>query len=79
MQGNSDYSKFGGLTLSMLQGKDGKQRRELAPLTTWLHDEAKPDVVLLTNVLLSGMVPAIKEALGVPVLVTLQGDDIFPR
>ena len=37
----------------------------------------KPDVILLTNALLSGMVPELRRALGVPVFVTLQGDDIF--
>src|SRR5262249_20725084 len=56
---------------------DGKQRKEVAKLTRWLAAEVKPEVVLLTNALLSGIVPEIKRALGVPILITLQGDDIF--
>lgn len=71
------YDKLGGLTISMLQGADGHQRKELARLVDWLRDEIKPDVVLLTNVLLSGMIPELKRSLAVPVLATLQGDDIF--
>ncbi len=74
---NVNYSDLGDLTISMLEGRHGKQRKELAKLTGWLKNEIKPDVVLLTNALLSGLVPEIKRALGVPVLVTLQGDDIF--
>ena len=35
-------------------------RKELAKLVEWLRDELKPDVVILTNVLLSGIVPDIK-------------------
>jgi glycosyltransferase involved in cell wall biosynthesis len=70
------YSEQGELTISMLEGSHGKQAKEVAELVQYLKDE-KPDVVLLTNALLSGVVPAVKRALGVPVFVTLQGDDIF--
>ncbi len=68
---------LGDLTISMLKGKDGFQRKEVAKLATWLEQELKPDVVTLTNVLLSGVVPELKERLGKPVLAHLQGDDIF--
>jgi len=37
----------------------------------------KPDVVVFSNALLSGVIPELKRALRVPVVVTLQGDDIF--
>ena len=70
------YSDQGALTVSMLQGTHGNQRKEVAELVAFLKDE-KPDVVLLTNALLSGVIPEVKAALGVPVFVTLQGDDIF--
>lgn len=71
------YSELGQLAVSMLKGDHGHQRKEVAKLTNWLAAEVKPDVVLLTNALLSGIVPEVKRTLGVPVLVTLQGDDIF--
>lgn len=71
------YSELGGLTVSMLRGRDGKQRKEVAKLATWLAAEIKPDVVVFSNTLLSGMVAEVGKAVGVPVLVTLQGDDIF--
>ena len=37
----------------------------------------KPDAVILTNALLSGVIPEFGRRLDVPVFVTLQGDDIF--
>lgn len=74
---NVDYADFADLTVSMLRGADGRQRKELDKLVAWLKTEAKPDVVILTNALLSGLAPAIKKQLGVPVVTTLQGDDIF--
>ncbi len=70
------YSEQGALTISMLQGTHGNQAKEVAKLVEYLQDE-RPDVVLFTNALLSGVIPAVKQALGVPIFVTLQGDDIF--
>ncbi|HKI33054.1 MAG TPA: glycosyltransferase family 4 protein [Gemmataceae bacterium] len=74
---NTKYGDLGDLTVSILQGEQGHQRKEVAKLVGWLKDEIKPEVVNLTNVLLSGMVHELKRELGVPVLGTLQGDDIF--
>ncbi|MFO0803043.1 MAG: glycosyltransferase family 4 protein [Gemmataceae bacterium] len=71
------YSTLGALTVSMLQGTDGKQAKEVARLANWLATELQPDVVIFTNALLSGAIPAIRKSLRKPVLVTLQGDDIF--
>jgi hypothetical protein len=73
----TDYADFADLTLSMLRGSDGRQAKELAKLVAWLKSDVRPEVVVLTNALLSGLVPAIVKALNVPVFVTLQGDDIF--
>ena len=70
------YSELGDITISMLKGTHGNQAKEVEKLVAFLADE-KPDVVLFTNALLSGVVPAVKAALGVPVFITLQGDDIF--
>jgi len=69
--------RLGGMAISVLQGRHGKQRKEIGKLVDWLTREFKPDVVLLTNVLISGLVPALKAAWDGPVLATLQGDDIF--
>lgn len=75
--GRTDYSKLGSLTTAMLEGTHGRARKEIAKLVDWLATEVKPDVVLMTNALLSGCVPPIRERLGVPVITTLQGDDVF--
>jgi glycosyltransferase involved in cell wall biosynthesis len=65
------------LTLSMLRGEHGRQRKEFEKLVAWLKDDHRPDVVVLTNVLLSGLIPPLKEALKCPIVAVLQGDDIF--
>src|SRR5262245_54025483 len=68
---------LGDLTVSMLEGDHGRQRKEVAKLAGWLAGEVKPPLVTLTNVLLAGLVPELKRRLGVPILANLQGDDIF--
>ena len=70
-------SDLGDLTLSMLRGQHGRQHKEFDKLTAWLRDDLKPDLIVLTNMLLSGMIPAFKNALGKPIVAMLQGDDIF--
>jgi glycosyltransferase involved in cell wall biosynthesis len=68
---------LGDLTISILKGQHGHQRKEVAKLVQWLADDVRPEIVVLTNALLSGMVHELKERLRVPVLCTLQGDDIY--
>jgi glycosyltransferase involved in cell wall biosynthesis len=68
---------LGDLTVSMLQGEHGKQRKEVAKIADWLAEEVKPQIINLTNALLSGMVHEMKRRLGVPVLCSLQGDDVY--
>jgi glycosyltransferase involved in cell wall biosynthesis len=74
---NTKYEDLGDLTVSMLQGEHGHQAKEVRKLVRWLKREVKPEVVNLTNVIVSGIVHEIKRRLRVPVLGTLQGDDIF--
>ena len=65
------------LTISMLKGKHGHQRKEVAKLVRWLGRDVKPQIINLTNALLSGMVGEFKRQLRAPILCSLQGDDIF--
>lgn len=72
-----DPRLLGELTISMLKGEDGYQRKELLKLIHWLRNETAPDVVTLPNSLLIGLARPIKEALKRPVCCTLQGEDLF--
>tara|TARA_R110000850_G_scaffold248127_8_gene373060 strand:- start:2907 stop:4139 length:1233 start_codon:yes stop_codon:yes gene_type:complete len=70
-------SELGSMTLSMVKGEHGYQSKEVKRLVLWLKELVKPDLICLTNLLVGGSIPALKRELGVPVLVTLQGDDVF--
>ena len=74
---NVNYSELGKLTISMLRGADGKQKKEVASINHWLARDFQPETVVLTNALLSGVIPEFRRSLRVPIFVTLQGDDVF--
>jgi glycosyltransferase involved in cell wall biosynthesis len=69
--------ELGELFLSMLRGQEGHQAKEIDKLIGWLERDLRPQLVNLTNVLISGIVPELKRRLGIPIVATLQGDDIF--
>ncbi len=68
---------LGEMTVSMLKGEAGFQRKEIEKLLEWLRHEGAPDIVSLPYTLLLGLAKPIKEALGRPICCTLQGEDLF--
>lgn len=69
--------ELGELTVECLLGGGGRQKKEVAKLIDWLKTQPKPDIVVFSNGLLVGVAAAVKEALGTPVVCTLQGEDSF--
>lgn len=72
-----DPAKLGDMTVSMLRGEVGNQRKELEKLVDWLLDEVKPEVVHLSNSMMLGLARMIAERCGPPVICSLSGEDIF--
>ncbi len=72
-----EAAELGELTVSTLSGKDGRQRKELRKLVSWLKRDVQPTIVHLSNVLLAGLAPALRDELGVPLVASLAGEDIF--
>jgi glycosyltransferase involved in cell wall biosynthesis len=68
---------LGDLTVSTLMGDRGRQRKEIRKLLEFLAREPKPDVVNVPYTLLSALVEPLKRTLGCPVVMTLQGEDLF--
>jgi glycosyltransferase involved in cell wall biosynthesis len=68
---------LGSLTRSMIQGEEGRQRRELLKLVRWLKQDIRPQLVHLSNVMLVGTARLLSKELGVPVVSTLNGEDAF--
>ncbi|OGF44623.1 MAG: hypothetical protein A2231_12895 [Candidatus Firestonebacteria bacterium RIFOXYA2_FULL_40_8] len=69
--------KLGALTVSMLKGMEGYQRREVLRLVSAMEKKDKPDLVVITNSMLISIAPVIKEKLNVPVYCQLMGEEDF--
>jgi glycosyltransferase involved in cell wall biosynthesis len=65
------------LTESMLLGEDGLQRDDLAEVVNYLKHHEKPDIVHFSNALLLGMAGMIRREVGVPVVCSLQDEDVW--
>jgi glycosyltransferase involved in cell wall biosynthesis len=72
-----DPAVLGEMTVSMLRGEDGYQRKEIGKMLDWLAREARFDLINLPFTLLIGLARPLKRALGVPIVCTLQGEDLF--
>jgi len=76
--GMTSARDLGMTTISMLQGEQGRQIKELDRLLAWLAvEDNRADVICLSNVLLVGLARRIKEELGVPVVCMLQDEAGF--
>ncbi len=69
--------QLGDLTISVLRGEEGHQRKEVQKLVHWLKAETAPDIVNLPNSMLISLARPLREALQKPIVCTLQGDDLF--
>ncbi len=72
-----DAKSLGELTVSMLRGEQGFQKKEIEKLLDWLRREPRFDVVNLPYALLLGLAEPLKRVLNAPICCTLQGEDLF--
>jgi glycosyltransferase involved in cell wall biosynthesis len=72
-----DPAGLGALTVSMLEGEAGFQRKEHRKLARWLREQPAFDLATLPNSMLLGLAPTLKQTLGRPLACTLQGEDLF--
>ena len=77
LNSSTDASALGPLTTDLLKGSLGPQRGEIQELIRYLCDELKPDTIIFSNALLSGIVPELRQQFSGLTGCLLQGDDIF--
>ncbi len=74
---SNDAAELGELTLALLQGEQGPQRREIDEFVEFICGELRPDAICFSNALLTGVLPPLRARFDGPIVCTLQGDDIF--
>lgn len=74
-EGSTSAADLGPMTLSMLNGRDGNQGREFDRLLEWVSGQDRPDIVHVSNALLLGLAPGLREATGAAVVCSLQDEE----
>lgn len=75
MSGSTKAEGLEEMTISMLNGEEGRQASELERLIKFLSNEIKPDIVHLSNALLLGLAKRMKVDLGAKVICSLQDEN----
>jgi glycosyltransferase involved in cell wall biosynthesis len=73
----TDAKKLGPMTVSVLQGIDGPHAEEMRRLCAHLAHEFRPQVVHLSNTLLSGLARPLHEVMSCAVVANVQGEEHF--
>jgi glycosyltransferase involved in cell wall biosynthesis len=77
MAGSTRAKGLEDMTFSMLLGEEGEQKAELDHMVNWIAEHCKPDIIHISNALLLGLARRLKEKIGVPVLCSLQDEDVW--
>jgi len=77
MAGSTNAKGLEEMTVSMLLGEDGKQKLELDKMVDWIAEHCQPDIIHLSNALLLGLAKRLKQRLKVPVVCSLQDEDVW--
>jgi glycosyltransferase involved in cell wall biosynthesis len=77
MAGSTRAKGLEDMTISMLLGEQGEQKEELDKMADWIAEHCQPDVIHISNALLLGLARRIKEKVGVPVVCSLQDEDVW--
>ncbi|PKQ62011.1 hypothetical protein BZG02_13810 [Labilibaculum filiforme] len=78
MAGSTNAKGLEEMTVSMLMGEEGKQKEELNRMVNWMAEYLKPDVIHLSNALLLGLAPKLKQEFPNAILVcSLQDEDVW--
>jgi len=77
MAGSTRAKGLEEMTVSMLLGEEGQQKDELMKMVDWIAENCNPDVIHLSNALLIGLAHQLSEKMNVPIVCSLQDEDVW--
>jgi len=72
-----DPTVLGEMTVSMVKGLEGFQKKEIGKMLHWLERLPRFEAVNLPSTLLISLAKPLKDALGLPIACTMAGDELF--
>lgn len=77
MSGTTSSAGMEDMTLSMMVGEGKAFDEHVSQLITWINEVEHPDVIQLSSSLLIGIAKAIKHAMDVPIVCSLQDEEVW--
>ena len=77
MSGTTSAKGMEKMTLSMITGNDPAFMEQVNRLIDWIKNGEKPDIINLSSTLLLGVAKAIKEQLPIPIVCSLQDEEVW--
>jgi glycosyltransferase involved in cell wall biosynthesis len=65
------------ITLSMITGNNAVFAQQVDPMLEWVEHHEKPDVIHLSSTLLIGVAKAIKNRINIPIICSLQDEEVW--
>jgi len=65
------------MTLSMIKGDDNHFDRQTEKIIRWIVDHDRPDIIHLSSSMLIGIAKAIKSRINIPIVCSLQDEEIW--
>lgn len=74
-EGSTSAAELGAMTLSMLKGPEGHQTQEYHRFVHWLRTQPPPDIIHISNALLLGFIPALRDEVKGGFVCNLQDEE----
>ncbi len=75
--GTTSAEGMEGMTLAMINGDDPSFHDQVARIIAWMREQERPDVIHLSSSLLIGIAKAIKAQLTIPIVCSLQDEEVW--
>ena len=75
--GSTTSEGLEGLTLSMIYGDDPAFRKQVNGLVSWIKEHERPDIIHLSSSLVIGIAKAIKMEIDIPIVCSLQDEEVW--
>ena len=75
--GTTSAAGLEGMTLSMIHGADAVFTEQVNIMLDWIENHEKPDLIHLSTTLLIGVAKAIKQRVNIPMVCSLQDEEVW--
>jgi glycosyltransferase involved in cell wall biosynthesis len=77
LAGSTSAEGMENMTLSMIYGDDSVFHEQVGSLIDWIENHEQPDIIHFSSSLLTGIAKAIKQRIRIPIVCSLQDEEVW--